>query len=120
MQHPSVPPQQIPSQQQRILVHHQNNPLMTSPDAITMPIGGGGASSSSIQQQIINIPPPQQQPIHSSYIGSQRFAMAVLSDMDSQNISPKSKYRELKKKFKYLVYVGFFCFWGYFLEFCCI
>ncbi|KAF7636881.1 hypothetical protein Mgra_00003619 [Meloidogyne graminicola] len=54
------------------------------------------------QQQIII---PQQQPnMHSSYIGSQRFAMAILNDMDSQTLSPKSKYRELKKKFKYLVY----------------
>jgi hypothetical protein len=38
------------------------------------------------------------------YIGSHRFS--VLIETDPQNISPKKKYRDLKKKFKYLVYVS--------------
>jgi hypothetical protein len=51
----------------------------------------------------------------SPYVGSSRFAMSILAEMDSQSqqqenvitVSPKKKYRELKKKFKFLVYVSF-------------
>uniref|UniRef100_A0A915MBZ1 INO80 complex subunit E n=1 Tax=Meloidogyne javanica TaxID=6303 RepID=A0A915MBZ1_MELJA len=93
-QHPQQqhPP---PHQHQRILIHHQNNPLMTSPDQLT--------TTTTINPTNIH-PQHPQQPIHSSYIGSQRFAMSVLNDMDTQSLSPKTKYRELKKKFKFLVY----------------
>ena len=40
------------------------------------------------------------------YIGSQRFAISLLSDSSDALLSPKMKYRELKKKFKFLVYVS--------------
>jgi len=71
---------------------------MTSPDQLTTTT----INSPNIHPQH----PQQQQPIHSSYVGSQRFAMSVLNDMDTQSLSPKTKYRELKKKFKFLVYVS--------------
>jgi hypothetical protein len=99
----------IPSQQQqRILVHHHENnnnqnPLITSTEQ--MPINIAGNSTS-----LINIP-QQQQLIH-SYIGSERFANSILNNINSQDLSPKTKYRELKKKFKYLVYVSFIFFFG--------
>jgi len=70
---------------------------MTSPDQLT--------TTTTINPTNIHLQHPQQ-PIHSSYIGSQRFAMSVLNDMDTQSLSPKTKYRELKKKFKFLVYVS--------------
>uniref|UniRef100_A0A915MPP5 Uncharacterized protein n=1 Tax=Meloidogyne javanica TaxID=6303 RepID=A0A915MPP5_MELJA len=105
-QHPQQHPP--PQQHQRILIHHQNNSLMTSPDQLTTTT----INPTNIHPQH----PQQQQPIHSSYIGSQRFAMSVLNDMDTQSLSPKTKYRELKKKFKFLVYP---CYKIQFLNFGC-
>uniref|UniRef100_A0A914HAT5 Uracil-DNA glycosylase-like domain-containing protein n=1 Tax=Globodera rostochiensis TaxID=31243 RepID=A0A914HAT5_GLORO len=84
--HPAPPAP--PHQPQRIYVQHSVPPL--PPQSVQLP-----------HEPPLHPPPP----LPHLYIGSQRFASSIMAEMEVQpNVSPKQKYRDLKKKFKYLVY----------------
>ncbi|KAL3116097.1 hypothetical protein niasHT_007397 [Heterodera trifolii] len=88
----AAPPAPPPHQTQRIFVQQQQQMVPPLP-----PQSVQTAHDPSLH------PPPLPHP--HLYIGSQRFTAAIMAEMEAQpNVSPKQKYRDLKKKFKYLVY----------------
>ncbi|KAI3413502.1 hypothetical protein GPALN_010992 [Globodera pallida] len=125
--HSGHPPPQQQQQQQMLVGHHQTQQQHPT----TMRIEQSGQVMHMhpappapphqpqriyVQHSVAPLPPQSVQPPHEPplhpppplphlYIGSQRFATSIMAEMEVQpNVSPKHKYRDLKKKFKYLVY----------------
>lgn len=75
----------------------------------------GAPQTTVVVQQTLPQQPPMprafvQAPVQAAnvYVGSQRYYASLLAERsrDANALTPKQEYRELKRKFKYLVYVS--------------